>query len=153
MDCPDKWTEDNEPLCGDCSEKYYFALQRNLLIEKVSDLTKEQRKLISSKLRDIKCFIRTMHYIKNTELTGGVKIVSNILATTLVIIFLFGFSQLYDLTPKGIGLLGELILGLVGLALFCGLAMALLTFYTKLNWLLKLHQLKKENGWSDNKYD
>jgi len=79
MDDVSLWTEDKEPLCSECENKYIFALKQKIFNCKVSDLTKEKRREISEVLHRYQKFSTTMSSICKEKLSGKWKITAYIL--------------------------------------------------------------------------
>ncbi len=142
------WTKEKEPLCGGCSEKYSFGLHKKLIEVRVSQLSKEQRRNISSQWHDMKCFRRAMLCVKKVTLSGGGKIVSNTLGVIILGMLMLWASYLNRI-PYGTTLFTQILTILASIIVSYGGMFLLFTLYMKINWLLKLRQLKKEHHWSD----
>ena len=143
-----EWTKNKEPLCFDCSNKYHFGLGQKLITGKISKLSTEQKRTISMSWKDTKYFKNTMRYIKNTELRGSIKLLSKIIVLILLVVFLFIFSQISNYLLQVNGIIVKTLILLIGFFIFPVLGMIFLMFYIKIEWLLKIYQLKKENGYS-----
>lgn len=59
-----EWTKDSEQLCRECAPKYHFGMKRGMIAEKVSDLTKEQRRKISSRINILETFWSARRYVE-----------------------------------------------------------------------------------------
>lgn len=129
------WTDFKEAICDNCECKYRFAKERTMFEGKVSDLSKERRREISSEFNRIARFIKVMRSIEKVQLTGKYKVLSIILAWMLAGLFLlpsFLFNWLED-NFNGV---------FVVYIIVCFIPFVII--FDRVKWLLKLFQLKRE---------
>ena len=134
-----EWSKWHEPLCSKCSNKYHFGLTQKMITEKISNLSKEQRRKISEKRHNLIRFIGAMRSIEKEILVGKTKTASIILGIILGIIIIGTLVFYSSLFEKNV---------LVRMLIFPVLIILAWMLHCRLKWLLKFYQLKKEAEYS-----
>lgn len=135
---PSAWSEYKEPICNQCEYKYRIAKEQNMFSGKVSELTKEQRREISSNINHLTQFVQAIRLIKKEKLTGKFKVTSNVIAGILIV-FLFVPTTFSDSFNRFLD-----SLGFIGAFYFYIYSVIALILFTQINWWLKFLQLRSK---------
>ena len=132
---PWEWSQNKEPLCKDCVDKYNFGLARGMIKGKVSNLSKEQRREISARLHNLIRFRGAINSIDKEILTGRAKTLSLVSAWVLGLLAIcagiISTSWFSDEFPNML-----LVISFIILAIF---------LQARFKWFLKYRQLKQES--------
>jgi hypothetical protein len=88
---PSVWSEFKEPICKKCEYKYRTGLEYELFDGKVTDLSKEQRREISSYLNNLERFVQVVRSVSREELEGKFKWFSYMIISLFTVLFLVLF--------------------------------------------------------------
>ena len=88
---PSVWSEFKEPICKKCEYKYRTGLEYELFDGKVADLSKEQRREISSYLNNLERFVQVVRSVSREELEGKFKWFSYMIISLFTVLFLVLF--------------------------------------------------------------
>lgn len=139
-----EWSKEKEPLCLECFPKYNFGFRRGMIIGKVSDLSKEQKREVSEKLHNLKRFWGALRSINREVLVGRAKILSAGIGWLFFIILILAMVVLQEVgLPDWFifrGFLGDIV-GFVAVPAYFLFAYSL---HKKIVWYLKFRQLKNE---------
>lgn len=140
-----EWSKDKEPLCSECARKYHFGVEQGMTKGRVLELTKEQRREISTRLHDFERFWGTMRSVEREVLTGREKIFSRVSAWTLGItalvlsvVLIEWFSGLF------MGKIGEVIMSIIGNLMLWGFVFFAIFLHSRVVRFLKFRQLKRK---------
>jgi len=135
---PHKWSKDKEPICKRCSYKYNFAFRNDFIKGKVSDLTKSERRKISTEINYIKRFVEFTRMVRKEKLTGKFEF-TRVFIGWLLVISVFVIYVLMGLEYKN-----TFFSGLFEIIFLLIYTVLIVLVYKKVFRLLQYLQIKKK---------